>query len=149
MQALFRKVTFPSCRLAPAVKRIIGKQYEDVEQDVGQLSYRVADDGYGSVVLECPQLAAAAAAARDGGEGSDAGDDTSGEDDWQGEGAGQARSGGRTSAGWDDPAVLLELATTASPASSPMLPPTSSWLSRASRIGHAPMEHFASCFPVR
>ncbi|KAL4443054.1 hypothetical protein ABPG77_008545 [Micractinium sp. CCAP 211/92] len=69
-----------------SVKRIIGKQYEDVEQDVGQLSYRVADDGYGSVVLECPQLAAAAAAARDGGEGSDAGDDTSGEDDWQAQG---------------------------------------------------------------
>ena len=55
----------------PAVKRLIGKSYVEVEQDAGQLSYAVAADDDGFVVLECPQLAAAAAdgaSAGDGGE---------------------------------------------------------------------------------
>ncbi|PSC71655.1 molecular chaperone [Micractinium conductrix] len=54
-----------------SVKRLIGKSYVEVEQDAGQLSYAVAADDDGFVVLECPQLAAAAAdgaSAGDGGE---------------------------------------------------------------------------------
>lgn len=81
--------TCPPSRLAPAVKRIIGKEYEEVEQDVGQLSYRVVDDGYGCAVLECPQLAAEAAArvaAREGAE--DGGEDAAVEDEGDGEGVG-------------------------------------------------------------
>lgn len=70
-----------------SVKRIIGKEYEEVEQDVGQLSYRVVDDGYGCAVLECPQLAAEAAArvaAREGAE--DGGEDAAVEDEGEAQG---------------------------------------------------------------
>lgn len=56
---------------AAAVKRLIGKEYEDVEQDVRQLAYGVGADEDGFVVLECPNLAdsssTAAAASDDGG----------------------------------------------------------------------------------
>lgn len=63
--ALNPKNTFHS------VKRLIGKEYEDVEQDVRQLAYGVGADEDGFVVLECPNLAdsssTAAAASDDGG----------------------------------------------------------------------------------
>ncbi|KAL4457798.1 hypothetical protein ABPG75_012663 [Micractinium tetrahymenae] len=73
-----------------SVKRIIGKQYAAVEQDVGQLSYRVVDDGYGVAVLECQQVAAtvaaklAAAEQAEGGE--EEGADAAAEDEWRGQG---------------------------------------------------------------
>lgn len=59
---------------------MIGRRYEEVEQDAGQLSYRVTDDGHGSVVLECPQLAAAAAARAAAGERAEEGEEGEDED---------------------------------------------------------------------
>ena len=47
----------------PAVKRLIGKEFEDVEQEVRQLAYTVTQDDDGFAVLECPALAAAGGAA--------------------------------------------------------------------------------------
>ena len=45
------------------MKRVIGKEFEEVEAEVGKLAYTVSADEDGFVVLECPNLAAAAAAA--------------------------------------------------------------------------------------
>ena len=42
---------------------MIGKEFEEVEAEVGKLAYTVSADEDGFVVLECPNLAAAAAAA--------------------------------------------------------------------------------------
>ncbi len=59
-----------------AVKRLIGKDFEDVEEVVEQLAYDVGADEDGFLVLDCPNLAAsssdsggAAAAAGDEGDG--------------------------------------------------------------------------------
>lgn len=39
-----------------SVKRLIGKEYEDVEEDARKLAYKVSADEDGFVVLECPAL---------------------------------------------------------------------------------------------
>ena len=50
--------------LTPAVKRLIGKEFEDVEGEVGRLAYTVKPDEDGFAVLDCPNLEGGAGWAR-------------------------------------------------------------------------------------
>lgn len=44
--------------VALAVKRLIGKDYEDVQQDAARLAYTVSADEDGFAVVDCPNLEA-------------------------------------------------------------------------------------------
>lgn len=44
----------------PAVKRLIGKDFEDVQQESGRLAYTVSADEDGFAVVDCPNLEAGA-----------------------------------------------------------------------------------------
>jgi hypothetical protein len=69
-----------------AVKRVIGKEFEKVEAEVGKLAYTVSADEDGFVVLECPNLAAAAATAvavASGEEGAEDDDQDAGSAGWR------------------------------------------------------------------
>ena len=51
-----------ACPAAAAVKRLIGRDYDDVAQDARQLAYSMAADEDGFAVLECPNLEGGAGA---------------------------------------------------------------------------------------
>jgi molecular chaperone DnaK len=75
-----------------SVKRLIGKEYEEVEREAQRLAYTVAADEDGFVVLECPSLAesssrtSSSSSSRDEGGGGDggSGDGGGGEQDEEG-----------------------------------------------------------------
>ena len=69
---LMRAVAPVCLRACVAVKRVIGKEFGEVEAEVGKLAYTVSADEDGFVVLECPSLAAAAAASGEQGAADDA-----------------------------------------------------------------------------